>query len=354
MNRIQPGDRINNYLLDERIGAGTFGEVYKAHHHLFHTPAAIKIPTDPGYVRYLKHEAATAHRLDHPNIVRVLDADPYADPPYLIMEYVDGPSLASMIEQYPQGLPIEAAVAITFGLLSALEAAHRANVIHRDVKPANILLAPGPDARDARPAWVKVTDFGLGRTEPGESGSMVQSGSLADPEAQRVAGTLVYMSPEQREGQSLDARSDLYALGVVLHEMLTGRRPEGSDLPGSHRKDVPRWLDHLFERTYAGLERRYATAAEIQGQICRHWPAAASWTDGQTAPPSPPPRRAEPRRPCPKCGQGVDAHDLFCIHCGQQLSAYLSRCPCCHEFVGRSDNFCIHCGCDLRTKVELA
>ena len=98
MASLREGDRIHNYLLEARVGAGSFGEVWRARHHIFGEVVAIKIPTDPQYVRNLQREGVAIHGLRHPNIVRAIDMDPYADPPYLIMEYIDGPSLRE-----PQG-----------------------------------------------------------------------------------------------------------------------------------------------------------------------------------------------------------------------------------------------------------
>ncbi len=355
-SRPQAGDRINNYLLDEQIAAGSFGEVWKAHHHVFNEPVAIKIPTDPQYVRHLQREGMAVHGLRHPNIVRAIDLDPYADPPYLIMEYVDGPSVRELIEAHPDGLPIEAVVAILSGTLSAAAAAHEAGVIHRDIKPANILVAGGADLvaggtdlSDLTPVQVKVTDFGLGRLNEATADSMIQSGSISTQAGQRIAGTLVYMSPEQRDGQDIDTRSDLYSVGVVLHEMLTGVLPQGTDLPSSIRRDVPRWLDDLFERSYTRRDHRFGSARQMQEVIERYWTPAGDWG------------RSEVREPvsikqvgtwwhCANCDGVVSRDDQFCTHCGRQLVAHVPRCPSCHGFVGRTDDFCILCGMDLREK----
>src|SRR5207249_11215916 len=110
-------------------------------HHVFLDDfVAVKIPTDPQYVRHLQREGTAIHGLREPNIIRALDMDPYADPPYLIMEYVDGLSLRAILGQHAQGLSIDAVCAITAGVLQALDVAHRAGVIHRDIKPENILV----------------------------------------------------------------------------------------------------------------------------------------------------------------------------------------------------------------------
>ncbi|MCH7527435.1 MAG: protein kinase, partial [Planctomycetes bacterium] len=106
MSAPRLGDRINNYLLDELIGSGSFGQVWRAHHHVFDELVAIKIPTDPDYVQNLRREGVAIHGMRHPNIVRAIDLDPYADPPYLIMEYVRGDSLRQILHAHPKGLPV--------------------------------------------------------------------------------------------------------------------------------------------------------------------------------------------------------------------------------------------------------
>jgi serine/threonine protein kinase len=356
MARPTTGDRINNYLLDELIGTGSFGEVWKARHHVFKHNVAIKIPTDARYVRHLQREGVAIHGLRDPHIVRALDMDPYADPPYLIMEYVEGSSLRALISANPGGLPVGTTVAVLYGVLSALEVAHAAKVIHRDVKPENVLIASEPISPSVMtritPAQVKVTDFGLGYCGDKAMTSMMQSGSIAGEAGLRLAGTIAYMSPEQRDAHGmtgLDARSDLYSVGVVLHEMLTGILPQGSDLPGSLRAEVPRWLDRVFERCYTRRERRYQSAADIRSEIERYWPGVWSWAvTGDRHPVRV--QQVAGGWQCMSCEGSVEPGDQFCINCGRQLVEHVPRCPTCHAFVGRSDNYCILCGMDLRRK----
>jgi serine/threonine protein kinase len=350
MNRPQRGDRVNNYLLDERIGTGGFSEVWKAHHHVFQDTVAVKIPTDPQFVRYLQRDGAAIHGLSHPNIVRALDLDPYGDPPYLIMEYVDGPSLRQLLDDHPGGLPLQAAMRLTLGLLSALEVAHQAGVVHGDIKPANLLIATRSSADEITAEQVKVADFGLGR-QTGSLPAILQSGSLLADDGRRISGTLAYMSPEQREGQPLDARSDLYAVGVVWHEMLTGVLPQGGDAPGALRQDLPRWVDEFFQRCYTHRDRRFESAAAMREAIERHLQPGVV--------PGAPPLGAGTRGVrqvgrgliCAVCSGSVEPGDQFCIHCGRQLVDEIPRCPSCHGFVGSGDNYCILCGTDLRQMV---
>ena len=139
--KYQPGVRVSEYVLEQCVGAGTFGEVWQARHHVWENErVAVKLPTEPEYVRYLQREGVVVHGLQHPNIVRVLGLDPYADPPYLVMELVKGPSLRQVIADHPQGMPVDVALLVLRGVLRGLTAAHAAQIVHRDLKPGNVLL----------------------------------------------------------------------------------------------------------------------------------------------------------------------------------------------------------------------
>src|SRR5581483_9111486 len=138
-------------------------------------------------------------------------------------------------------------------------------IVHRDMKPENILiheraLKDGFDLEGV----VKVTDFGLGRAAMQTAvGSIAYSASLNDAAGREIAGTLDYMSPEQRCGGDISARADLYACGVILYELLTGERPAGTDLPSDLNKSVPKYLDEAFRHSYARLDKRFASAEEF-------------------------------------------------------------------------------------------
>ena len=327
-----PDQRISEYLLDEKLGGGTFGEVWRAHHHVWIDQlVAIKLPTDPQYVRNLQHEGSAIHGLVHPNIVRAIGFDPYADPPYLIMEYVPGTSLRPLIAA--KKLSINDAIAIMRQVLAGLSYAHQSGIVHRDMKPENILI----HERALKDGFnvdgvVKVTDFGLGRAASRTAvGSIAYSASMNDPAAREIAGTLDYMSPEQRSGGESDARTDLYACGVILYELLTGEKPAGTDLPSDLNKSVPKFLDEAFRRSYARLDKRFASAEQFAQAIS---PA--------TPPPLVMPSKASTI--CPSCKRGVESGDQFCMHCGTQLVAQVRRCGKCGAFPDASDRFCIFCG----------
>src|SRR4051794_9863622 len=193
------GQRVGEYILDQKIGGGGFGEVWKAHHHVWVDQlVAIKIPTDSQYLRELQREGVAIYGLVHPNIVRAIGFDPYADPAYLTMEYVPGTSLRPLVNSKSVSIPD--AVATMRQVLAGLKYAHGNGLVHRDIKPENILVHERARTDGfAAEGVIKVTDFGLGKaaTTAGAQ-SIVYSASLNSPAAKEIAGTLDYMAPEQR------------------------------------------------------------------------------------------------------------------------------------------------------------
>ena len=214
------GDR---YRVISRIGIGGMGVVYRAQHITLKRDLAVKVllPEFGGkeeFVRRFEREAESASRLAHPHIIAVTDFGRTADGLlFLAMEYLDGRSLSSLIREGP--LPVARAVTIVRQMLAALNRAHAAGIVHRDLKPDNIMLID----REGHHYFVKILDFGIAKvTEP-------EPGREALTQAGVVFGTPEYLSPEQALGDKIDARADLYATGVILFEMLTGRRPFESE-----------------------------------------------------------------------------------------------------------------------------
>ena len=353
--KYQSGARVSEYVLEECVGAGTFGEVWQARHHMWQNErVAVKLPTEPEYVRYLQREGVVVHGIRHANIIRVIGLDPYAEIPYLIMELVKGPSLHTLLEEYRQGLPIETTVTILRGILQAMTAAHAANIVHRDLKPGNVLLH-----LDSRPLTaltvddVKVGDFGLGFNSADTVRSMIeQSGSIArDEQGATIAGTLAYMAPEIRDGdQPPSPRSDLYSIGVILFEMLTGERPAGAELPSTLRAEAPTALDEVFRRLYARLDNRYASAQLVLNDLDERF--------GPVRPKGPTRVRTRAQEvstgatSCGACHKPIEPGDQFCTHCGMQLSKTVRRCTSCGGYPGLQDNFCIFCGTALASSGE--
>lgn len=343
--KYQPGTRVSEYRLEEPVGIGSFGEVWRARHHIWESEqVAIKLPTQPDYVRYLQREGVVVHGLRHPNIVRVLGLDPYADIPYLVMELVSGPSLRDVINQHKQGLPGPTVHTVLEGMLRALVVAHEANVLHRDLKPGNILLQlEKRPLAELRVDDVKVSDFGLSFADSTGSRSVLDSASLGGQEHQ--VGTLAYMAPETREGAGPpDPRSDLYSVGVVLFEMLTGERPAGAELPSALRTDTAPGLDEIYRRLYARIDRRYPSArAALADLELLRGPQGAHAVPG-ALPPIPASR--EERR-CVRCKAYTSPEDQFCTVCGAQLVSQVRRCGQCNAFPAPDDRYCIYCGAAL-------
>jgi serine/threonine protein kinase len=205
--------QIGRYRVDRVLGTGAMGVVYLAHDPVIDRPVAIKLVltellADEDRADFLERfgrEARAAGRCTHANIVAIYDYATHGEAPFLVMEYVPGESMAQAIRRDGPHQP-ETAVAFIRQVLGALGAAHAAGIVHRDVKPANILLTTDRQ--------VKVTDFGIARMD---GGSLTQVGTMV--------GTPRYMSPEQVRGDPVDHRTDLFSAGVVLHELLSGKPP---------------------------------------------------------------------------------------------------------------------------------
>jgi serine/threonine protein kinase len=271
--------RIGEYVLDEKIGGGTFGEVWRAHHHVWTDQlVAVKLPTDARYVRNLQKQGIAVHNIIHPNVVRAIGCDPYADPPYLTMEYVPGTSLRPLIVD--KRLTIPEAIAVLGHVLCGLKCAHEKGLLHLDIKPENILIHERA-LRDGfgLPGIVKITDFGVGAAAATTAAeSIAFSDSLKSSDGKNLVGTLAYIAPEQRDGGAPDQTADLYACGVVLYEMLTGERPAGMDLPSDVNPTVPKFLDDVFRRAYSRRDKRFASADEFLNGLASGSGAAAKPT----------------------------------------------------------------------------
>ena len=213
-------ERLGHYRLLERIGAGGMGEVYRARDERLDREVAIKIlpPNVQDDLRArdrLLEEARSASQLNHSHICTIYEVNQEDNIAFIAMEYVDGRSLSAIIP--PQGLPTEQVARYGTQIADALAHAHQRRIVHRDLKPANVTVTPDGIA--------KVLDFGLAirfRTEELEAVTVSQ---VKLCESEPLAGTLPYMAPEQLRGDPVDARSDIWALGVLLYEMASGHRP---------------------------------------------------------------------------------------------------------------------------------
>jgi serine/threonine protein kinase len=239
---LTPGSRIGPYEITAQIGVGGMGEVYRATDTNLARQVAIKVlpqsmAPDPERLARFDREAKTLAALSHPNIAAIYGLERSGGQLALVMELVEGPTLADRIAEGP--IPVDDALTITTQIAEALEAAHEHGVVHRDLKPANIKVRPD--------GIVKVLDFGLAKaTEPGAglAPDVTRSPTITTPAMTQLGillGTAAYMSPEQARGQPVDTRSDVWALGCVLYEMLTGS-------PAFHGGDVAGILARVLER----------------------------------------------------------------------------------------------------------
>jgi len=207
----------NRYTILEHIGGGGMADVFRAHDKLLDRSVAVKVlrsqfTHDDEFVIRFRREAQAAARLSHPNIVNIYDVGRDEDIYYIVMEYISGETLKERIQR-ETSLSVEMAVRIAIEIAEALEHAHQNDLVHCDIKPHNILMT--------RTSRVKVTDFGIARAVT--SATMTQTGT--------IIGSVHYFSPEQAKGASVGAKSDIYSLGIVLYEMLTGTVPFRGETP---------------------------------------------------------------------------------------------------------------------------
>jgi serine/threonine-protein kinase len=270
---LTAGTRLGPYEVLEPLGQGGMGQVWRARDSRLGRDVAVKVlleraVEDADARRRFRNEGVALCRLSHPNVAAVFDVGAEGTVDFLVMELIPGASLADLLEQGP--LPDVLALALQ--LAEGMTAAHAAGIVHRDLKPANVRVTP-----EGR---LKVVDFGLAvETQPAGADSELMTATIAG----RVTGTLAYMAPEVLGGARADTRSDVYSLGVVLYEMVTGRHPfpetgviellqaianKKPVPPRTLRPDAPAGLDHLvLEAMQRDPARRPATAAQLLGSL---------------------------------------------------------------------------------------
>jgi serine/threonine-protein kinase len=279
---LTDGARLGPYQIVGFIGAGGMGEVYKARDTRLDRIVAIKvlasgIAADEGARARFEREARTIAALDHPHICGIYDVGEVEGTHYLVMPHLEGETLAARLEKRP--LPIDSALKIATEIADALDKAHRQGIVHRDLKPANVMLTK---------TGAKLLDFGLAKLRP-NAGPISMSGmarlATTSPGTAQgtILGTVQYMAPEQVEGREADPRSDIWSLGAVIYEMVTGTRPfEGEtaasvigailrDQPGpvsDRRPLVPRALDHVVACCLAkDPDERWQSAADVAREL---------------------------------------------------------------------------------------
>jgi serine/threonine protein kinase len=215
---LSPGSRIGGYEVLGLVGAGGMGEVYRGRDPKLQRDVAIKVITadaDPETVRRFETEALSVSALNHPNILTVHEFGRHEGQPYLVTEFIDGKTLRARLQHGP--ISIAETLDIAVQVASAIDGAHTSGIIHRDIKPENVMLRPD--------GYIKVLDFGVAKLTPtAQAAGDKQTVSMHTTPGMLI-GTVGYMSPEQVRGQPLDERSDVWSLGVVLHEMVSGRSP---------------------------------------------------------------------------------------------------------------------------------
>ena len=267
-----PTEIVGRYLIERRLGAGGMSTVFMASDTVLERPVAVKLlaehlADDEAFVYRFRREALSAARLQHPNIVQVFDSgqDPNTQRHYIVMEYVDGPSAADLLRESKQ-LEIAETVRLVRDACHGLDYAHRAGVVHRDVKPGNLLFAE-------EMGITKLADFGIAKAA--EQTRITQVGS--------VLGTAAYLSPEQARGEEAGPPSDIYSLGVCTYQFLTGRLPheyasltelalkQQQDQVAPLREYRPEVAPELDDAVRVALERnpdaRYSSALEMAEAI---------------------------------------------------------------------------------------
>ncbi|MFD3706111.1 serine/threonine-protein kinase [Nocardia sp. NPDC058658] len=268
---FEPGAVLAGYRIERRLGGGGMGAVYLAQHPRLPRRDALKVldarlAVEPTFRARFEREADLAARLRHPNVVQIFDRGVDDDRLWIAMQFVDGLDAAQLLRQGLSVLTPERAVRIVAEAARGLDYAHRQGLLHRDIKPANLLIARADDGTDE----VLVTDFGIARSM-GETTSLTSAGS--------VLGTLAYAAPEQLEGHPLDVRTDVYALGGTLYELLTGFVPfqresaaalisahliEPPPRPSAGNPALPIALDAVIARAMAKKpDDRYASCGEL-------------------------------------------------------------------------------------------
>jgi serine/threonine protein kinase len=254
---LGPGDHLGPYTIVAPLGAGGMGEVYRATDTRLGRTVAIKVlphgvTEDPARRQRFEREARVASRLSHPHICAIFDVGEQNGRPFLVMEHLAGETLAARLAR--ERLAIPETIGIATEIAEALDHAHRAGLVHRDVKPGNIMLTP---------SGAKLLDFGLARlfvVEPEPAGASTMTATDTLTSEGTILGTVPYMAPEQLEEKDTDARTDIFALGTVIYEMATGRRP----FAGESRASV---IAAVLSSTPAPVSAARAPAADEAGVV---------------------------------------------------------------------------------------
>src|SRR5262245_32381453 len=310
-----PGTRLGPYEIVSPLGAGGMGEVYRARDTRLNRSVAVKVlppelASDPDRRSRFEREAHAIAALSHPHICTIFDVGRENGTDYLVMELLEGETLADRLAgqsrrsssagdgraKAERPLPIPEVLRYATEIADALDKAHRAGIVHRDLKPANIMLTK---------SGAKLLDFGLAKLKgpavPISMTAIEQATTTGGPRTTSgtILGTVHYMSPEQVEGREADARSDIWAFGVVMYEMVTGSRPFDGEssasvigailkdtppLPSTRQPLAPASLDHVVERCLdKDSDERWQSAGDVKREL--HWIAGTPTTASAISPP---------------------------------------------------------------------
>ena len=277
--QLSAGDQLGDYTIERLIGRGGMGEVYLAKDRVLNRQVALKLlpseyTRDPGRLQRFANEAQSASALNHPNILTIYQLGSVEGLQFIVTEFVEGETLRDLISQGV--LTLSQVTDVIIQIASALAAAHKAGIVHRDIKPENIMLRPD--------GYVKVLDFGLAKLA--EQYELIPADASVDVpniSSALLMGTVRYMSPEQARGLRVDARSDVFSIGVVLYEMLAGHAPfQNKDVPGliesivkqdpppltQYRPDVPGEILVVVSRALQkDRQNRYRSAEDLLSDL---------------------------------------------------------------------------------------
>jgi len=331
---MKVGDRVLSYIIERELGEGGMGAVYLGRHTVLNQTVAIKalsplLARDQALRERFIQEANIQAGLRHPGLVQVLTAEMEGEQPSLVMEYIEGKSLSEVLE-LRGALPIDDAIKIMEQVFSAVGYAHRQSVIHRDLKPSNVMVMANGEA--------KVTDFGIAKV----------LGSTKLTRTGTAMGSAHYMSPEQiRRPETVDVRSDIYSLGCVFYEVLTGRPPFGEkDASGTEsdfeikeghirgqipalqslRPDIPGWLTHLVMQLLEKEPEKRPSSCEVVleslmqsgGISAKHGHDRTIVVTGHGGRAATPAQSSNVPRFCTQCGTENAQLMRFCTSCGHR------------------------------------